>query len=122
MAFTYTGDPTSSPVDALRFLVGDTSPENVLMQDAEYAYIIAQFPDSKAKQYAATCRAAATHYAACNVKRSLGPQSEDPRDRANYFASLADKYEKMAAFTATPPLPDYDADKIFYKGMMANET
>lgn len=122
MAFTYSGDPTASLLDALRFALGDTHAESVLMQDAEYAYIIGLYPDSRTKQLAAVFRAAATHYSAKNVKRSLGPQSEDPRDRARYYADLADKYEKMSAFTATPPLPDYDADKIFYKGMMANET
>lgn len=122
MAFTYSGDPINSPVDALRFALGDTHPESVIMQDAEYVYIINQYPDSLALQLASAFRAAATHFAAKSVKRSLGPQSEDPRDRAKYYADLADKYEKMSAFTATPPLPDYEADKIFYKGMMANKT
>ena len=122
MAFTYGGDPAASDIDYLRFMLGDTSEEDVLLQDAEYQFIINSNPDSPTRQLAAAYRAAATHYSAKNVKRSLGPQTEDPRERAKYYADLADKYEKMSAFTATPPLPDYDADKIFYKSMMANET
>lgn len=122
MAFTYSGDPTASPLDRLRFTLGDTNPGAVLLQDAEYQYIIEQHPNSVTLQVAAVFRAAATYYAARTVKRSLGPQSEDARDRAAYYASLADKYEKMAAFTATPPLPTYAAEKVFSKGMMANES
>ena len=124
MAFSYSGDPTESTVDLLRFTLGDTDESSPLMQDAEYEYLISQYPNAsdQNKLIAAAFRAGATHLAMKNVKRSLGPQSEDPRERAAYFADMADKYENQSAFTSTPPVPDYDADKIFYKGMMANET
>lgn len=122
MAASYSGDPSASDLDRLRFLLGDTDVEFPILQDAEYQYIINENPTDQHTQEAKAFRAAATHYAAKNVKRSLGPQSEDPRERAAYFASIADQYEANAAFSATPPVPDYGADKIFYKGMMANET
>ena len=122
MAFTYSGDPTESAVDLLRFTLGDTDAAEPVMQDAEYEYLISLYPDNQNKLIAAALRAAATHFAAKNVKWQLGPQSEDPRERAAYFNAMADKYEDLSVFTATPPVPDYDYEKIFYKGMMANET
>jgi uncharacterized protein YegL len=35
MSFTYSGDPNTSDLDAVRFLIGDTDPTNVEFQDAE---------------------------------------------------------------------------------------
>ena len=122
MSFTYSGDPTESAVDLLRFTLGDTDSAAPIMQDAEYEYLISLYPNSKNQLIAAAFRAAATHFASRNVKRQLGPQSEDPRERAAYYQAMADKYEGMSVFTAAPPVPNYDAEKIFYKGMMANET
>lgn len=120
MAFTYSGDPTESVIDMLRFTVGDTDPSAPILQDAEYEYIIGLYEDQN-KQIAAIYRACANHFAVRNVKRTLGPQSEDPRARAAYYSALADKYEGMTVFTSPPPVPNYAADKIFYKGMMSNE-
>lgn len=121
MAFTYSGDPSASDLDLLRFTIGDTDSTEPLMQDAEYNYLIGQY-SNKNKLIAEAFRAAATHFAIKNVKRQLGPQSEDPRERAAYFNAMADKYEDLSQFTGTPPVINYDSEKIFYKGMMANET
>lgn len=122
MSFSYSGDPSESALDLLRFTLGDTDAAEPIMQDAEYEYLIAQYPADPNKLLAAAFRSAATHFASKNVKRKLGPQEEDPRERAAYFNAMADKYEDSTQFSGTPPVPNYAAEKIFYKGMMANET
>lgn len=122
MSATYTADPAHNPVDRLRFELGDTDVSNPLLQNEEYQFLVDSFPDNVSKQIAAAFRAGATAIAIKATKRTLGPQSEDNSARLNYYADMASKYERMATFTATPPLPDYAAEKVFFKDMMANET
>lgn len=119
---SYTSDPASIPLDRLRFELGDTDVDNPLLVDAEYQFIIDTYPNNTSRQLAAAFRAGATAIAIKATKRTLGPQSEDNSARLNYYATMADKYEHTALFTTTPPLPNYDAEKIFTKGMMANES
>lgn len=40
MSFSYSGNPSESALDEIRFLVGDTDPEDVMLQDEEIAYAI----------------------------------------------------------------------------------
>ena len=40
MAWTYGGNPASSPADALRLLIGDTNPNDPMLTDAEVAYFL----------------------------------------------------------------------------------
>jgi hypothetical protein len=40
MSFTYTGDPSNSDLDLIRFLLWDTDETDVLMSDEEYAYML----------------------------------------------------------------------------------
>lgn len=123
MSFTYSGNPDSSTLDAMRFMIGDTNPCDPLLQDEEINYLIGQYAgDGKTSSLlAAVFRQAATCLGIRTVKRSLGPQSEDATARLNYFKEMADKYEKNLQYAGVPPLPDYAFEKVFEKGMMANE-
>lgn len=122
MSFTYSGNPSSSLLDAARFAIGDTSESDPLLQDEEILYIIEQTKDKgKNSMMAAIFRQAATCLGIKAVKRSLGPQSEDATARLNYFKEMANMYEKNLTYAGVPPLPDYAYDKVFEKHMMANE-
>lgn len=121
MAANYSADPKNNPIDRLRFMLGDTSTDMPLLQDAEYQYIIESYPDNLNKQIAAAFRVAASAIAIRATKRRLGPQSEDDSDRLRYYNEQATVYEKLSAYTAVPPLPDYAAPKVFSKDMMANK-
>lgn len=123
MAFTYSGDPSNSDVDYLRFVLGDTNASTPILQDAELEYIVAITEgESTAYRLSIAYRAAATALAAKLVKRSLGPQSEDATKRHAYYEQLATKYEGISKFSGTPPLPEYSADLVFDKNMMVNES
>lgn len=121
MAFTYSGDPSQSDLDYLRFMIGDTQAASVILQDAELEYIIS-VATSAAQRLALAFRAAASSLGARLVKRSLGPQSEDATKRHDYYVAQAERYEKISKYSATPPSPEYQADMVFEKNMMANET
>lgn len=45
--FSYSGDPSSSSLDAVRFLIGDTTQEIALFDDREILYQISQIPNLK---------------------------------------------------------------------------
>ena len=45
MAFTYSGNPSSSTLDQVRFLVGDTDSTNAHFQDAEIQWLLVQWAD-----------------------------------------------------------------------------
>ncbi|WP_301002978.1 hypothetical protein [uncultured Duncaniella sp.] len=120
MSFTYKGDPSSSPLDRARFIIGDTNESEPILQDEEIQYML-ENSTSDLQLKAMLYRQAATILGARLVKRTLGPQSEDPTARAKYFAGMADKLEKSLMYSGVPPLPDYQYDKVFEKGMMANE-
>lgn len=122
MSFTYKGELQTNEADLLRFLIGDTNSQTPILQDAEINYIITTTSNTTlANRLAVAFRAAATALAARAVKRSLGPQAEDSTQRFLYYRAMADKYEKIKSFSGTPPLPDYAADLVFNKDMMANE-
>ena len=120
MSFTYSGNPNSSTKDRLRFLVGDIDNTDYFLQDEEIGYVINTY-DNEAKQLAVLYRQMASHFGAKCIKRTLGPQQEDPTARLTYFKEMAAKYEKDCAYLGIPPVPDYDYDKVFAKGMMSNE-
>ena len=43
MTFTYNGNPAASPLEEVRFLVGDTDSTRPLLQDEEIEYVIAKW-------------------------------------------------------------------------------
>lgn len=121
MSFSYSGDPSNSALDAVRFKLGDTSPVQPLLQDEEITYLV-DTTSSEKELFAKVYRVAATALGIRAVKRTLGPQSEDPTQRLRYFSDMADKLEKELTYAGVPPLPDYSYDKVFDKHMMANES
>jgi hypothetical protein len=118
MSFSYSGNPKDSPLDEARFLIGDTDVSNPIMQNEEIQYIIDTYGEGTN-----TCRfqlfnRAATLFAR-DIKRSLGPQSEDPTDRLKFFKEQADYYKKLVAIGGVS-VPEYAYPKTFRKGMFSN--
>ncbi len=120
MSFTYSGDPSKNELDAARFLIGDTNEKAPIMQDEEIKYIMNTYGAGKLTNnvcYQLFNRAATLF--ARDIKRSLGPQTEDPTSRLNFFKEQADYYKQLVAAggvsSAACAYP-----KIFRKGMMSN--
>lgn len=64
MPFSYSGNPGHSSLDAVRFLIGDTDPSDVIFQDAELAYLIAQYaPGAVINAAIQACEAALAKFA-----------------------------------------------------------
>lgn len=118
MSFSYSGDPSSSKLDECRFLLSDTDKSNAILQDEEIEYIISKAGNNDNLLKYHLFNQAATIFSKA-IKRSLGPQSEDPSDRLNYFKQQATEY-KSKIVSAGISLPKYNYAKIFHKGMHSN--
>lgn len=118
MSFTYSGDPSASDLDAARFLIGDTDKAMPIMQDEEIQYIIDTYGARENTMKYQLFNRVATLFAR-DIKRSLGPQSEDPSDRLNYFREQAEYYKNLVAVGGVSA-PSYAYPKIFRKGMLSN--
>lgn len=120
MSFTYSGDPSKSDLDAARFLIGDTDETSIIMQDEEIQYIIDTHGSGK---FTNTVKfhlfdRAATLFAR-DIKRSLGPQSEDPTSRLSFFKGQAEYYKNLVAIGGVSS-SNYAYPKTFRKGMLSN--
>lgn len=119
MSFTYSNKPGESDRDFIRFYTGDTSETEQLMTDEEIAWIISEYPD-KSKRLAVAFRQCATLLARKPDKIKLGPQEEIATKRLEYYRLQADKLERGLGYSGIPPLPEYQSEKVFEKGMMEN--
>lgn len=118
MSFSYSGDPSASALDEARFLIGDTDSDAPIMQDEEIQYIIDTYKAGTNTLKYQLFNRAATLFAR-DIKRSLGPQSEDPTGRLNYYKEQAEYYKNLVAIGGVSP-PNYAYPKVFRKGMLSN--
>lgn len=118
MSWSYSGNPNNSKLDECRFLLGDTNEHQPIMQDEEIQYIITQAGNNDNKLRYELFRQAATIFAR-DIKRSLGPQSEDPTSRLNFFREQVELY-KSKMTSAGLSLPRYAHPKVFRRGMQNN--
>lgn len=118
MSFSYSGDPSSSKLDECRFLLGDTDERNPIMQDEEINYIASQTGNDDVLLRYKLFVQAATIFAR-SIKRSLGPQSEDPTSRLKFFEAQAAEYKQKLAIKGLS-IPKYAYPKVFNKGMHSN--
>lgn len=118
MSWTYSGNPSDSQLNEIRFIIGDTNEAEPIMQDEEIEYLITEYGNNKnLLMYQAFIRAATLF--ARDIKRSLGPQSEDPTDRLKFFKDQANSYKSKLA-VAGISVPTYNYPKVFHKGMNSN--
>ena len=118
MSFSYSGNPADSVLDECRFLLGDTDEKHPIMQDEEIEYMIDTYGSNTNTLRYNLFLHAATIFAR-DIKRSLGPQSEDPTTRLNFFNSQMEYYKKQLSTGSLPTVP-YAYPKVFRKGMQSN--
>ena len=118
MTWTYSGNPAESKLMECRFLIGDTNEKAPIMQDEEIEYIISMAGDDENRLKYELFSHAATIFAR-DIKRSLGPQSEDPTERLRFFNEQAGIY-KAKLVSVGISLPKYAHPKVFRRGMQNN--
>lgn len=118
MSFSYSGNPADSQLDECRFILGDTDEAHPIMQDEEIEYMIDTYgANTNTLRYNLFMHAATIF--ARDIKRSLGPQSEDPTSRLKFFNTQMEYYKKQLV-TGSIPTVRYAYPKVFRKGMQSN--
>ena len=118
MTFTYSGDPSEDDINRLRFILMDTDPTKALFSDEELEYLIDEYGSNDDMLQYQCFMQAATKFA-YQIKRSLGPQSEDPTSRLNFFKDRAAELKAKLQVKGLS-LPKYQAPKQFFRGMQDN--
>lgn len=72
MTWTYSGDPSQSPKDEIRYLVGDTKEDDPLLSDEEIVYTLRKYNDSVALASVRCCDAIIANLAR-EIESTVGP-------------------------------------------------
>lgn len=116
MAWSYSGDPSSSDLDSVRFLVGDTDINDQQLQDEEINYLLAQNGNNVYLSAAAAANAIAAKFARL-VDKSVGDLKLNFSQRQAAYATLAKELEVKGAQRVGVPyaggisLSDKDKDQ-----------
>jgi len=93
MTWTYSADPTSSPKDAVRWLVGDTNPDNPLVQDEEITWNLTEMNYEVYRTAANTAQNIASTFTglAQSTSKSVGGLS-----LSQSYGDRAQRYERLS--------------------------
>jgi hypothetical protein len=92
--WTYSGDPNSSDLDKVRFLIGDTDPEDRLLSDEEILFLL----HDRGSFYSAAsiaCLTIAARYAR-EVNRQVGDLRIDAEQRQKHYQQLHEHFASQA--------------------------
>lgn len=96
MAWTYSGNPSSTTKDAVRFLVGDTVATEPLATDEEIAWALSIQTDIH-NASALVARSIATKFATMKVSVKIGPIAEEYGNRAEFYSNRAKELESYVS-------------------------
>jgi hypothetical protein len=137
MTFTYSGDPTTSLRNRVRFLINDTDTNDALFSDEELDYLISEWGTNVYEICRAACETLVSRFSrlADSTSKSVGDisVSESYTSKSKQYQDLADSFldRKMRK---SPPRPFANAQSLqstadrvvvnhntdFYAGMMQN--
>jgi hypothetical protein len=91
MTWEYSGDPTLSAKDEVRFLIGDTDDTDELLQDEEIDYLVLEF-GSPTLAAANACQALAAKFSRRSIdEKAVGDLRLKYADRAAMFRTQAER-------------------------------
>ena len=100
MSWTYSGDPSASTIDAVRFLVGDTDTGDQLVQNEEVSFALAN--EGSTNMAAATiCRAIAARFSR-QADKTVGKLQISLSQKAKSYLEMANKLELKSSTLAMP--------------------
>jgi len=101
MAFTYTGDPTSSDLDEVRFLVQDTEELEPLFDDSEISYAIAANANNLLAA-SMLCEVLSVKFAR-EADQTVGDLVEKLSQRSFMYSSMATVFRKRGNMMGAAP-------------------
>lgn len=117
MTWTYSGDPSASMLDAVRFHIGDTDTNDQLLSNEEIQYHITE-QVTLLRAASESARAVAAKFARL-MNRSIGGLSADFSSKYRQYLELSDNL--LARDEITPVRPFVSGYKRSQKEMMEDE-
>lgn len=110
--FTYSGNPSSSPLDAVRFLVGDTNPAAYFLTDDEISFLITEFtPPPPAQPNVPEAAGAAAEAIAAELSREVTYSADGVSVSADTLAAkfytVAEKIRTLGLRSDVVAGPDF---------------
>jgi len=111
MSWTYSANPTSSPKDAVRFLIGDTDDTNPLVEDEEIYFNLGEVNDSIYRAASNTCYNLAAQFTGISQSES---KTVGGLSISKSYGDKAQRYERLAkdlllrGRRINPPSPNAD--------------
>jgi hypothetical protein len=94
VSFTYSGNPSDSDKDEVRFLIGDTDAARPELKDAEVNYLLTIYPKQDGfpnyRAAAAAAQAVAAKHAKA-MRKTVGSLSIDHGQKRTQYAELAEE-------------------------------
>lgn len=123
LVWNYSGDPSNSDKDAVRFLIGDTDKSDQQLQDAEIQWILSQTQSTYEAAITAVDQIIAGY--SRQVSRTVGSLSIQAQTRAEQYRALrADLQDRMASLQPVADVffgsEDSDEGRAFEMGMHDN--
>lgn len=100
MSWTYSGDPSTSSLDSLRFMLGDTDSANPILQDEEINWVISQNTSIDDAAYS-VCMGIIAKYSRL-ADKSVGKVSIKYSQIVKQYQQLANKLWLNAGIVVTP--------------------
>lgn len=135
--FTYSGDPSASNLDKVRFLISDTDSTDYELEDSEIQFLIDTWSTPYDAAVAAAEIVAGKYATKTNYSRSIGDLSisEAYGQAASEYRSLAERLRHQKSLL-NPPTPVINPQSIlptqektvtsyksdFYTGLMDNHS
>lgn len=103
MTFSYSGDPSSSTKDQVRFYIGDTTETGATFSDEEIGFALTQNSDKPLPAAISLALSASARYARY-VTKSVGDLSINYGELAANYKTLADTLTRQLGMTNPPAI------------------
>lgn len=124
--WSYSKDPSNSPVDAVRFMIGDTDEANPLLDDGEIEYVLKNH-NMNANESAYYCVVSIVARLSAMVDKTAGKVSIHYSQMADHYKLLLSTLEQykvqeiVPASSCTTDMNGNPKPPVFYKGMHDND-
>lgn len=119
MTWSYSGNPADSLKDAVRFEIGDTNPNDPLLQDEEIQYVLSQHNNHILWSAVKCCEIVMVNLAR-EVNSTMGRSRVEASQKFKSYELIAKKLRARLISGSAPIAGGLDTALIFSKGMMDN--
>lgn len=117
MSWSYSEDPSNSPLDAVRHLIGDTIQSDPLLSDEAIQYELTQSGGNVLRAAVKCCEAIASKFARL-ANSTIGKTSIQATAKFEQYTKKAKELRRRVVGYGTPYAGGTEGDAAFSRGMM----